>query len=175
MSFLNAKTFSIRWLTTLNTRSWLHSLPSNNLLSFLTSLGRYTPNSGQWILHLRFSQNRKVCTGDSWVELHANNLEYVGYIQTVFPDSTPRAMRDVGYYRRRRRHESRKYGARCGCRFAGSPASGTSPDGESEGHWIASQSCSQRGAKHPATVGHTVTENTSNDAGNSDTICCRDS
>ena len=132
-----------------------------------------TSGSEYWLCD--YSQNGKVRTRNSRVESHTKNTEYIGSIQTVFLDNTPRATRNIGYHHIRLRHAPRKYGEQCDRRVAESPASGKSPDGESGVHWRTSQSCGKRGAKHPATVRNTATENKSNDSGNVDAMCCRDS
>ena len=107
------------------------------------------------------------------MESHDNSPEDVVKVQTFVLDINPRNTRKLQYHHGRRRHAPRKNGAWCGCRVAGSTASVRSTDIEYNGNWSTSRSCGKCGAKHPETIGHSDTENASNDEGNAAAIWYR--
>ena len=85
---------------------------------------------------------------------------------------SPRSERDVQSQRWRQRYASCQNGAWCCSKATVSLKTRTRPDGDSSSPAGACGPCGQRGAKHPAAVGHTAAENAVDHASYACAICC---
>ena len=105
-----------------------------------------------------------------WIRMTTFQKTWVRFKQFLYGASI--TIRDIQPHYLRRRHAPRKNGVRCGRRTAGSPAAGANINREPTNSPGTSGSCGQWGAKHPEIVGHVITPDSGNDAGNTDSIWC---
>ena len=148
ISFLNAKTSSIRQTTIIGIWSWLYSLLLNKPSSFLTLTGLKTHSFKTWILlmFLFTGQERsdwQSTSGIAWQHSRRHALD-----SNRFLDRTSRNMRDIQPQRWRHWHVPHEHRVQCGCSPTESPAAGASTNRETTNNSGTSQSCGQHGAKH---------------------------